>query len=94
MVEFDAHSLYSRYFSESAKAVSKLFGKIEKLLDESEDTFVCVFIDEIESMATNREHCGKTHEPQDSLRARRSSNVPLIALVNTVEGCERIAHCP
>ncbi len=68
LVEIDAHSLFSKYFSESGKAVSKLFGTIESMLDEEENTFVCIFIDEIESLASTREHSMKSNEPQDTLR--------------------------
>ncbi|MCJ1450990.1 hypothetical protein MMC28_001324 [Mycoblastus sanguinarius] len=77
LVEFDAHSLFSKYFSESGKLVTKLFGMIESMLDEDENCFVCVFIDEVESLASTRQHSSITNEPQDSLRA---VNALLIAL--------------
>ncbi len=68
LVEFDAHSLFSKFFSESGKLVSTLFRNIEAMLDEGVDTFVCVFIDEIESLANARQYSTSSNEPRDSLR--------------------------
>lgn len=70
LVEIDAHSLFSKYFSESGKAVGKVFSTISAMLDEEDDTFVCVFIDEIESLASTRQHSPNSSEPQDTLRVR------------------------
>ena len=70
LVEFDAHSLFSKYFSESGKLVSAIFGKIEAILDEDDATFVCLFVDEIESLAAARQYSTSSNEPRDSLRAR------------------------
>lgn len=68
LIEFDAHSLFSKFFSESGKLVTKLFGVIESLLNTEENTFVCVFIDEVESLANARQHSAGNHEPRDALR--------------------------
>lgn len=68
LVEIDAHSLFSRYFGESGKLVGKIFGAIELMLDTEQDTFVCVFVDEVESLASARQHSTDTNEPRDSLR--------------------------
>ena len=67
-MEVDAQSVLSKYYSESGKAVSKLFDDIESLLTEREDIFICVFVDEIESLASTRQHSVNSNEPQDSLR--------------------------
>ena len=69
LIEFDAHSLFSKFFSESGKLVSALFAKIEALLDEDDGAFVFLFIDEIESLASARQYSTSSNEPRDSLRA-------------------------
>ena len=43
LVEINAHSLFSKWFSESGKLVMKLFSRIKTLL-EDEDSFVCILI--------------------------------------------------
>jgi pachytene checkpoint protein 2 len=53
LVEINSHSLFSKWFSESGKLVMKLFGKIKELVDD-ENTFVCVLIDEVESLSAAR----------------------------------------
>lgn len=80
LIEIDAHSLFSKYFSESGKAVSKLFDMIETRLDAEPKTFVCVFIDEIESLASTRECSRNSSEPQDTLRVSSYEHVALIDL--------------
>lgn len=70
LVEFDAHSLFSRYFGESGKLVTKLFGKIESMLNAQKNTFVVIFIDEVESLTSARQHLADSHEPRDALRVR------------------------
>lgn len=84
MVEINAHSLGSKYFSQSGKLVSKMFENIESMLDEEEDTFVCVFVDEIETLAARREQTINGNEPFDAMRA---VNALLTAL-------DRLRHHP
>ena len=67
LIEIHCHSLFSKYFSESGKLVAKMFASIESILDER-DTFLYVLIDEIESLASAREHNIGGSEPRDSLR--------------------------
>ncbi|KAH1909909.1 hypothetical protein KXW29_005365 [Aspergillus fumigatus] len=69
LVEINAHSLGSKYFGESGKLVSKAFESIELLLEEEEDSFVCVFVDEIETLAARRERALSSKEPFDAVRA-------------------------
>jgi hypothetical protein len=45
LVEVNAHSLFSKWFSESGKMVMALFARIRELLDDG-DAFVCVLVDE------------------------------------------------
>lgn len=67
LVEVNAHSLFSRWFSESGKLVSKLFGKIQELLDD-EGSLVFVLIDEVESLAAARKAAAAGAEPSDAIR--------------------------
>lgn len=60
--------MFSQYFGESGKAVNEAFAMIESMLDEDEKTMICVFVDEIESLAGRRQYPGNSNEPQDSLR--------------------------
>ena len=58
-MEVNAHSLFSKWFSESGKLVNKLFDTIRDLLDDP-DVFVCVLIDEVESLTAARK-AGSIH---------------------------------
>jgi SpoVK/Ycf46/Vps4 family AAA+-type ATPase len=53
LIEVNAHSLFSKWFSESGKLVSKLFATIVELLEEPE-CLVFVLIDEVESLSSAR----------------------------------------
>ena len=53
LVEVNAHSLFSKWFSESGKMVMGLFARIREILDDG-DAFVCVLIDEVESLTAAR----------------------------------------
>ncbi|KAF8426417.1 P-loop containing nucleoside triphosphate hydrolase protein [Tirmania nivea] len=66
LVEINAHTLCSKWFSESGKLVGRLFDNISTML-EDEDLFVFVLIDEVESLASAREVMSG-NEPIDSLR--------------------------
>jgi ATPase family associated with various cellular activities (AAA) len=43
LVEINAHSLFSKFFSESGKLVQKLFTQLHEIL-EDEDAFVCLLM--------------------------------------------------
>ncbi len=95
LVEFDAHSMFSQYFGESGKVVNRIFDMIESMLDEDENALVCVFIDEIESLAGKRQHSGSSHEPQDSLRVCiQTVTYPYHLGADQVLGCQRISNRP
>ena len=49
--------------------MSKMFEGIEAMLVEEEDTFVCVFIDEVETITARREQAITGNEPLDAMRA-------------------------
>jgi len=67
LVEVNAHSLFSKWFSESGKLVNKLFDSIKDLVDD-EDTFVVVLIDEVESLTAARKSALSGNEPSDAIR--------------------------
>ena len=46
LIEVNAHSLFSKWFSESGKLVTALFGKIREAVDD-EDCLVFVLVDEV-----------------------------------------------
>ncbi|KAF8338971.1 thyroid receptor-interacting protein 13 [Cantharellus anzutake] len=68
LVEVNAHSLFSRWFSESGKLVQKLFQGITEMVDD-EDTFVVVLIDEVESLTSARASAVAGNEPSDAIRS-------------------------
>ncbi|GAQ79558.1 AAA-type ATPase [Klebsormidium nitens] len=67
LVEVNAHSLFSKWFSESGKLVTKLFQKIQELVEE-EGSLVFVLIDEVESLTAARQAALSGSEPSDSIR--------------------------
>jgi len=68
LIEINAHSLFSKWFSESGKLVQKLFAHITEMI-EFEDSIVFVLIDEVESLAAARSSAMNGSEPSDSIRA-------------------------
>lgn len=46
-----------------------MFENIETFLQEEEDTFVCVFMDEIETLVARRDRALSSNEPFDAIRA-------------------------
>ncbi|KAL4889961.1 cytochrome C1 family-domain-containing protein [Aspergillus ambiguus] len=69
LIEINALSLGSKFFGESSKLVAKAFENIEMSLEEEEDTFVCVFVDEVETLAARRDRALDGNEPFDAVRA-------------------------
>eukprot|EP00894_Picocystis_sp_ML_P000573 jgi/Pico_ML_1/51090/g2178.t1 len=78
LVEVNAHSLFSKWFSESGKLVSKLFSKIQEIL-EDEDTLVFVLIDEVESHICKAIGIAGS-EPSDAIRVVNALLTQLDAL--------------
>lgn len=68
LIEVDSHSLFSKFFGESGKLVGLLFEEIERLLEQETDTFVCILIDEVESLTSARDQVAGHNEPRDGLR--------------------------
>ncbi|BCS08311.1 hypothetical protein ALUC_20681A [Aspergillus luchuensis] len=69
LFEINAYSLGSKYYGESSKLVNGMFENIETFLQEEEDTFVCVFMDEIETLVARRDRALSSNEPFDAIRA-------------------------
>eukprot|EP00892_Ulva_mutabilis_P010083 jgi/Ulvmu1/7447/UM036_0109.1 len=68
LIEVNAHSLFSKWFSESGKLVTKLFSKIGEFVDDS-GAAVFVLIDEVESLTAARRAAVAGSEPSDAIRA-------------------------
>ncbi|RKF59277.1 Pachytene checkpoint protein 2-like protein [Erysiphe neolycopersici] len=68
-IQIKTATLLSKYYSESARQVDEIFTKITHICRQNPDEFICVLIDEVESIASSREFSSKSGESQDSLRA-------------------------
>ncbi|MCO5576234.1 hypothetical protein L7F22_030043 [Adiantum nelumboides] len=77
LVEINAHSLFSKWFSESGKMVTKLFQKIHTFVEEG-DTLVFLLIDEVESLASARQAALSGSEPSDSIRMMIRAELSLL----------------
>jgi MoxR-like ATPase len=67
LLEINAHSLFSRWFSESGKLVMRLFDQIHEMV-EDEEALVMVLIDEVESLSAARRAAMGGAEPSDAIR--------------------------
>ncbi|KAJ3201079.1 Pachytene checkpoint protein 2 [Clydaea vesicula] len=85
-IEINSHSLFSKYFSESGKLVGKLFSDINQFLDD-ESTFICLLIDEVESLTSARKQCLNGMEPSDSIRVVNALLTQLDQLKNRKNVC-------
>ena len=74
LLEIHSHSLFSKWFSESGKLVSRLFDRIREMVEDDPDALVCVLVDEVESLAAARDAGtgGAAGEPSDAVRAVNS----------------------
>lgn len=99
LIEVSASALFSRFFSESAKLVSSLFEKIYEMT-EDEESYICVLIDEVESLTTARSSTIGT-EPSDAMRVvnvlltqldrlKTRPNVLLLTTSNLLEASDRL----
>ena len=88
-------TLLSKYYSESAKKVDEIFTAIEAMCEDDPQQFVCVLIDEVESIANSRDF-SMHGEAQDSLRAtnalltgldriKKQPNVVILCTSNMLE---------
>ncbi|KAF2429912.1 pachytene checkpoint protein 2 [Tothia fuscella] len=68
LTEINAQIMTSKWFGETGKLVESMFDQIFKLAAD-EKTFVCVLIDEVETLAGSRERMLSGNECSDGLRA-------------------------
>jgi predicted DNA-binding ribbon-helix-helix protein len=98
LMEVNSHSLFSKWFSESGKLVMKLFDQIGEIADDDE-CFVCVLIDEVESIASARSASSRSNEPGDAVRVvnavltsldtlKRRQNVLVLCTSNMIDGID------
>jgi hypothetical protein len=79
LIEINAHSLFSRWFSESGKLVARLFGHIRELA-EDEGALLILAIDEVESLTAARKAALSGSEPSDAVRVVNAVLTQLDAL--------------
>ncbi|NXU93537.1 PCH2 protein, partial [Xiphorhynchus elegans] len=95
LIEINSHSLFSKWFSESGKLVTKMFQKIQELVDD-QDALVFVLIDEVESLTAARSAFKAGTEPSDAIRVvnavltqidqiKRYPNVVILTTSNITE---------
>ncbi|XP_061444462.1 pachytene checkpoint protein 2 homolog isoform X2 [Rhineura floridana] len=95
LIEINSHSLFSKWFSESGKLVTKMFQKIQELIDDK-DALVFVLIDEVESLTAARSSFRAGTEPSDAIRVvnavltqidqiKRNPNVVILTTSNITE---------
>ncbi len=98
LIEINAHSLFSRWFSESGKLVHRLFAHIREMV-EDEDCLVMLLIDEVESLTAARKAAVSGSEPSDAVRVvnavltaidsfRTKKNVLLLTTSNVSEAID------
>lgn len=66
LIEINAHSLFSKWFSESGKLIIKIFNNIREYA-ENKDTLIFVLVDEVESLVYDRERINSS-DPSDAIR--------------------------
>lgn len=94
LITVNAHALFSKWFSESGKIITRLFTSIAE--EASDNKEIYLLIDEIESLAGSRERAMAAGEPSDMVRAanamltqldqlKRFSNVYILCTTNLIE---------
>nr|XP_020670633.1 pachytene checkpoint protein 2 homolog isoform X2 [Pogona vitticeps] len=95
LIEINSHSLFSKWFSESGKLVTKMFQKIQESIDDK-NALVFVLIDEVESLTAARNAVRGGTEPSDAIRVvnavltqidqiKRYPNVVILTTSNITE---------
>ncbi|GFS43196.1 pachytene checkpoint protein 2 homolog [Nephila pilipes] len=67
LIEVNTHSLFSKWFSESGKLVTRMFKGILNLVEDP-NVLVIVLLDEVETLARSRTSALCGNEPSDALR--------------------------
>ena len=84
LVEIHAHSLFSKWFSESGKLIAALFTKLINAVQEEPTLLFSILVDEVESLANSRSTSKNATEPSDAIRAVNS----------LLTGLDRLKHYP
>ncbi|KAL6767881.1 hypothetical protein ACKKBF_B36980 [Auxenochlorella protothecoides x Auxenochlorella symbiontica] len=98
LIEVNAHSLFSKWFSESGKLIGRLFAKIQEVVEDA-SSLVFVLIDEVESLTAARKSAVGGSEPTDAIRAvnailtqldalKRHPNVMVLTTSNITEAID------
>jgi SpoVK/Ycf46/Vps4 family AAA+-type ATPase len=101
LFEVNAHSLFSKWFSESGKLVMKLFNHISDVAEDN-SCLVVLLIDEVESIANARSSAAKSGEPGDAVRVvnavltsldslKRKSNVLVLCTSNMMQSLDEVS---
>lgn len=85
LIEINAHSLFSKWFSESGKLVLKMFDHIRELLEE-DDSFICILIDEVESLTAARKSAMSGNEPSDAIRVVNA----VLTQIDRLKNCNNV----
>ncbi|KAG5474424.1 hypothetical protein LSCM1_03206 [Leishmania martiniquensis] len=85
LLEINAHSLFSRWFSESGKRVLELFDEVHRIA-AAKECLVCCVMDEVESLAAARTSAMKGNEPSDSIRVVNA----LLTQMDRLQDCKNI----
>uniref|UniRef100_A0A8C2K7V5 Pachytene checkpoint protein 2 homolog n=1 Tax=Cyprinus carpio TaxID=7962 RepID=A0A8C2K7V5_CYPCA len=91
-MEINSHSLFSKWFSESGKLVTKMFQKIQELFDDK-DALVFVLIDEVESLTAAQSAAQAGTEPSNTIRVvkpRSNGQHPNVVILTTSNVTEKI----
>lgn len=69
LIQIDTSTLFSKWLGESAQKVKEIFSSIVEMCEKSPDHFICVVLDEIESLASSRAESAARMEVHDTIRA-------------------------
>ena len=98
LLEVNAHSLFSKWFSESGKLVQRMFERVGELAEDPE-CLVIILIDEVESLTAARAGAMNGAEPSDAVRVvnavltqldrlRTLPNVLVLATTNLLQAVD------
>ncbi|WPH03764.1 P-loop containing nucleoside triphosphate hydrolase protein [Acrodontium crateriforme] len=69
LIEVNTNELLSKFFGESSKLIATIFDEIVRAAETDWERFVCVVIDEVETLASSREAGISSGECKDGMRA-------------------------
>lgn len=69
LVEVNTAALFSKYFSESAKSITKIFGHVATLSAQEDTELIFILLDEVETIAVSRSQVSRAGENMETLRS-------------------------